>query len=230
LTSQRNDAIRLREKGYSYREILREIPVAKSTLSLWLRKIGLSERQEQRLTMKRLEAGRRGAQARRNKRLKVTEEIKDRARSEILRLNIGKKELWLMGVMLYWAEGKKEKESSPSGSVRFSNSDPIMLKLFCKWLVEVCNVPEGQLTYDLYLHESHKHRLTEILKYWTDILGVGRKGIQKVYFKRHLTRTKRNNVGTSYFGQLMIGVRKSTYLNRKIAGWIEGINQYWGIV
>jgi hypothetical protein len=194
LVQEQKEAISLRKKGYSYREILQKIPVAKSTLSLWLRKVGLSKRQEQRLTVKRLEAGRRGAQARKNERLKVTEEIKDRARAEISRLNIGNKELWLMGTMLYWAEGKKEKKNSHSGSVRFSNSDPFMLKLFCKWLVEVCNVPEDQLTYDLYLHESHKHRLTEILKYWTDFLGVGRKRIQKVYFKRHLTSAKRNYV------------------------------------
>ena len=39
-------AIKLRRRGYSYREIMREIPVAKSTLSEWLRSVGLSKHQQ----------------------------------------------------------------------------------------------------------------------------------------------------------------------------------------
>jgi transposase len=230
LVREQKEAVRLRKRGHSYREILKRIPVAKSTLSLWLRRVGLSKRQEQRLTLKRLEAGRRGAQARRNQRVKITEEIKNQARAEILYLNLGEKELWLMGTMLYWAEGKKEKDSSSSGSVRFSNSDPFMLKLFRKWLADVCNVSEDRIIYELYVHVGHKHRLAEVQKYWSDILGIGRDKLQRVYYKRHSTRTKRAKIGNSYFGQLMICVKASTSLNRKIAGWIEGIIRYWGIV
>ena len=47
-------AIKLRREGLSYSEILQKIPVAKSTLSLWLRSIGLSKKQVQRLTEKKL--------------------------------------------------------------------------------------------------------------------------------------------------------------------------------
>ena len=47
-------AVELRRKGLSYREILQHVPVAKSTLSLWLRTVGLSRPQTQRLTEKRL--------------------------------------------------------------------------------------------------------------------------------------------------------------------------------
>jgi len=45
-------AIELRKKGLSYSEILKCVPVAKSTLSLWLRSVGLSKKQRQRLTDK----------------------------------------------------------------------------------------------------------------------------------------------------------------------------------
>ncbi|MDD3728951.1 MAG: hypothetical protein PHH50_01355 [Candidatus Pacebacteria bacterium] len=49
---EKEKAIKLRKKGLSYNDILKEIPVAKSTLSLWLRDVGLSKRQRQKLTEK----------------------------------------------------------------------------------------------------------------------------------------------------------------------------------
>jgi transposase len=56
-------AIELRRQGYSYSEILKRVPVAKSTLSLWLRSLGLAKQQKQRLTEKRLAALKRGWEA-----------------------------------------------------------------------------------------------------------------------------------------------------------------------
>ncbi len=59
--SQKEKAIALRRKGLSYSEILKEIPVAKSTLSLWLRSVGLAKKQKQRLTEKKRLGQLRGA-------------------------------------------------------------------------------------------------------------------------------------------------------------------------
>ena len=53
---EKQKAIKFRRKGLSYSEILKKIPVAKSTLSLWLRTVRLAKRQKQRLTEKRLAA------------------------------------------------------------------------------------------------------------------------------------------------------------------------------
>ena len=55
-------AIELRKQGFSYREILKQVPVAKSTLSLWLYSVHLSVPQKQTLTQKKLDAARRGAE------------------------------------------------------------------------------------------------------------------------------------------------------------------------
>ena len=46
---EKQKAIALRKRGYSYSEILAEVPVAKSTLSLWLRSVGLAKKQKQLL-------------------------------------------------------------------------------------------------------------------------------------------------------------------------------------
>jgi len=92
-------ALILRRNGFTYSEILKKIPVAKSTLSLWLRSVGLSQRQKQRLTEKKLISMRKGWEARRKQRRTITESIKQKARSDIKTIN--NKELWLLGVMLY---------------------------------------------------------------------------------------------------------------------------------
>jgi hypothetical protein len=224
LVQEQKEAILLREKGYSYREILQKIPVAKSTLSLWLRKVGLSKRQKQKLTLKRIEAGRRGAQAQKNKRYLATSEIKEQAKKEIAGINIGENELWLMGAMLYWAEGSKEKEDSRTAGVKFSNSDPLMLHFFVKWLTVVCKIPRNNIIYELYLHDNNRSRLNEVKSYWESNLGLDRGILDRVYFKKHKINTQRKNVGDSYFGLIRIRVLKSAALHRKIAGWIEGVS------
>jgi hypothetical protein len=148
---EKQKAVSLRREGYSYNEILKIVPVAKSSLSLWLKEVGLSKQQKQRLTEKKLASARRGAESRRNQKIFITEKIKSEAQKEIL--EISEKELWLIGVALYWAEGSKEKDRK-SGKMCFNNSDHKMVLLFRKWLVEICKIPADELIYSLYIHEK----------------------------------------------------------------------------
>ncbi len=59
---EKRKAIELRTGGLSYKDILQSAPVAKSTLSLWLRDVGLSVPQRQRLTARKLAAAHRGGE------------------------------------------------------------------------------------------------------------------------------------------------------------------------
>lgn len=94
----KSKAISLRKSGLSYSQILQQIPVAKSTLSLWLRPVGLSVRQRQRLTEIKLLAAKRGGEVRKRFRLEETIKIKEQARREIS--PISQKELFLLGTIL----------------------------------------------------------------------------------------------------------------------------------
>ncbi|MFA7152149.1 MAG: hypothetical protein WC113_04640 [Candidatus Paceibacterota bacterium] len=216
---EKEKAVSFRKEGCSYNEILKIVPVAKSTLSLWLREVGLSNQQKQRLTEKKLAAARRGGEAKRNQRIFITEKIKSEAQTEILK--ISKRELWLIGIALYWAEGNKEKNYK-SGKLCFNNSDPKMVLLFRKWLVEICKIPTNELIYSLYIHEKSDWRKAK--NYWAETLSIDPEGF-KVYFKKHSIKTNRKNTGDSYKGLIRIVARRSTNLNRKISGWIEGICQ-----
>ena len=222
LSEYKIQAIKLRKKGLSYSEILNNIPVAKSTLALWLYSVGLSKKQKQRLTDKKLASALRGAARKKEIRIKNTQTIFQEAAKDIK--NISQKELFLMGVALYWAEGSKQKDNNISARVRFSNSDPRMIKLFLLWLNKICDVKFSDVRCDLYIHE--KANIINVKSFWEKKINLP---IQSIYYKKAKV-TKRKNIGDNYFGLVSISVKQSTNLNRKINGWIESICNYWGIV
>lgn len=222
---EKKRAINLRKQGFSYSEILEETPVAKSTLSLWLRSVGLSKKQKQRLTEKKLAAMKRGWEAVHTKRLLLVEGIKKKAKKEIGKIN--KRELWLIGTALYWAEGHKEKEYKAGQRVMFDNSDPRMILLFARWLEEICQIPQDNLIYDLYIHETADWRIAR--RYWAKALSISTDRF-RVYFKKNKIKTKRKNKGENYRGLIRITVIRSTNFNRKINGWIEGICEHCRVV
>lgn len=190
-------AIELRKQGRTYSEILHEVHVAKSTISLWLKEVGLSVPQVQRITEKRIQAQRRGADTQRKKRIRRQFDLIENARVEIKSMT--KRELWLIGIALYWAEGAKEKEERPGNRTSFSNSDPRMIALFLRWLKECVKIENKDIYFDLYIHESHRGKVSEVLKKWSEILRLPLSFFEHVYFKRNKINTLRKNTGVSIF-------------------------------
>jgi hypothetical protein len=225
---EKEKAINLRRQGFSYSEILKEVFVAKSSLSLWLQSVGLSKKQKQRLTEKKLAAMKRGWESRHRKRVLITQEIKSKAKNEINSLT--EKELWLIGIALYWGEGHKEKDYRPGTGVQFSNSDPRMIELFLKWLLGIVKIPKEKIYFEIYIHESHKNNINKVIDYWLNHTSFSRDNFRHIYFKKNKINTKRKNIGKFYYGLLRIRVGESSELNRKIQGWIDGICKNCGVV
>lgn len=216
---EREKALQLRKRGLSYSEILKKVPVAKSTLSLWLRSVGLSKRQRQRLTEKKLAAMRRGWEACRRKRILLTQQIQKEAEKEIGRIN--KRDLWMIGTALHWAEGSKERTKGVN--LQFSNSDPAMIRIFLKWVQKICKVSKNDIRFSIYLHKIARKRKNEVRKYWSKITRFPLTQFRKIIWKKHNLRTNRKNIGKNYFGLLRIAISRSTNLNRRVTGWIKGI-------
>ncbi|HEU6443997.1 MAG TPA: hypothetical protein VFL61_02955, partial [Gaiellaceae bacterium] len=122
-TKERAEARRLRRIGWSVREIEHHLGVSRSSVSLWVRDIRLTEEQLAELHRRSATSPgqRAGAAANavlgRDRRRGYQVEGRTRAR-------IGDR-LHLAGCMLYWAEGDKGRDS-----VRLANSDPALLGLF----------------------------------------------------------------------------------------------------
>lgn len=216
---QKNLAIQLRKKGLSYSEILKDIPVAKATLSVWFKEVGLSAPQKQRLTHKRIAAALRGSLSRKRYRIELTEQIKNEAIKEVGKLN--KKFFWLIGAALYWAEGAKQKEHNVAARTVFSNSDPLMIKFFYQWLIDICGIKRDKMYLEIYLHSGCD--VTSIKAFWSRFLKINVENLNKIRYKPNKFKNYRKNTGEDYHGVVRIVVRRSTNLNRKIMGWVDGV-------
>lgn len=219
---EKDKSIALRRQGFSYSEILRRVPVAKSSLSLWLRSVGLSKRQKQRLTEKKLASMRRGWIAVHEAKLARIVKIKKSAKGEVRKLI--KEPLWIAGTMLYWAEGSKEKEWTHGAKVAFSNMDVVTHRLFMRWMKRYAGINENEFRYELYIHENAD--IKKAKKFWIKNLCISNKDL-RIYFKKNNPKSVRKNRGVDYHGVLRILVIGGANLNRRIAGWIEGINDHF---
>lgn len=215
-------ALELRNQGKSYSEIHSILKVAKSTLSYWLHDEVITSKQRFSLLEKQQRGRIKGAQKRKDWRIAKEQIIFTKAAKEIP--GISEKELWLLGTIAYWCEGSKQKAGNISGRVIFANSDPFLIKLFVKWIKEICNISENRLVYTLYIHETGD--LDAALNYWSQFLGVNRSYFAKTVLKKHNVSTNRRYDNSLYFGLLRVTVRNSTDLNRQIKGWIDGINSF----
>lgn len=213
-------AIKLRKKGKTYSEILQKVPVAKSTLSEWFKSVELAVPQKQRITLLKKEAGLRGALARKTKRLAEVALQQKNGLQDIGMLS--QRDLWLIGIALYWGEGSKQNLRSPSSGVMFANQDYKMLVLFIHWL-DAQSIDRKDIYFELYIHEDRRSDALMFRKWWAKRLRLPLSALRSVYFKKGNSKTRRVNVGDLYHGLIRIRVRSSTSLNRQIHGWIEGV-------
>lgn len=221
----RTKAIFLRKTGKSYSEISQLLNISKSTLHYWLRNIILASEQEELINLKRLNSAKKGGNIRKLQRINQTDKIINKAKTDIKKLN--KYELFLIGIALYWAEGAKQKKHNVSERVCFANSDVKMVKIFLTWLDKICNIKHSEITFQLYLHSKTDKKI--VLDYWIKQLKVSENEI-RIYLKKHKISPNRKNHDKSYVGLMRLIVKRSTNLNRKIHGWIQGIYKNCGVV
>jgi transcriptional regulator with XRE-family HTH domain len=212
----RERARELRGQGWTYNEIQAELGCSKSSVSLWVRDLPHPEPrctpEEQRA---RMNAGLARLRAEQDQ---VREETKRAAAADIGKLS--DRELFLVGVGLYWAEGAKDKPYSRREQVLFVNSDPGMISVFLAWL-DLLQVERERLRFRVMIHESADVPGAE--HYWADHVGADGGSFNKTTLKKHNPKTVRKNVGDTYRGCLVIYVLQSADLYRRIEGAWYGI-------
>jgi transposase len=214
----RETAVAMRSEGRSYREIREVVGVSKSTLSLWLRDVPLTEDQQRALDQRAPASIPRRSLARRASAAQRRTRIHNEARAQIA--NLGESELFVAGVVAHWAEGAKNKPWRTGARVSFLNSDPAMVTLFLQWLALI-GVEKERLQFRVQIHESADVGGAE--HFWAKVVGVEASSFDHATLKTHNPRTVRKNVGEGYHGCLCVSVRRSTDLNIQIAGWFEGL-------
>jgi len=208
--TERTKSIELRKKGLTYPEIAEQLFVSRSSLSLWLRDIPYVPTQETRY--KRRLASINTGRLLHQRKLKRTSRIKWEARREIYNLNSD--ELKLLGIMAYWAEGSKTKDSL----VQFVNTDPKLIKLALRWLRESCDVPERKIRCHLRVHPDTDRKKAE--DYWSKVTKIPKERFSK-------TTIKISGSGGRGYNKISNGIASvrvcDTNLFYKIRGWIEGL-------
>jgi transcriptional regulator with XRE-family HTH domain len=212
----RDRARELRLQGWTYDQIQVELGCSKSSISLWVRDLPKPEHRSPS------EQARLAGRKRWEHELAVRDEERQRTKAAAA-AEIGElsdRELFLVGVGLYWAEGSKDKPYDRRESIIFVNSDPGMIKVFAAWL-DLLGVDRERLRYTVMIHESAD--VTAAEQYWADLVGADRSAFYKTTLKKHNPKTVRKNVGDSYRGCLAIRVLKGADLYRRVEGWWSGM-------
>ncbi|MFE7975160.1 hypothetical protein [Streptomyces shenzhenensis] len=212
----RERARELRLQGWTYDQIEAELGCSRSSVSLWVRDLPKPER-----TRSREEAAaiaRKGWEAKLRIRDAERQHTKETARKSIG--DLSPRELFLVGVGLYWAEGAKDKPYDRRENVAFVNSDPGMIKVFLAWL-DLLGIERERRRFTVMIHESADVAGAE--QYWAELIGADRTLFNKTTLKKHNPKTVRKNIGDDYRGCLVIKVLKSADLYRRVEGWWCGI-------
>ncbi|WP_328312401.1 hypothetical protein OG432_20445 [Streptomyces sp. NBC_00442] len=212
----RDRARALRAQGMTYDQIQAEVGCSKSSISLWVRDLPKPEPRytdEERHTLMN-----KGLARLRATQEEERQETKRAARDEIGQLS--ERELFMVGVGLYWAEGTKDKTYRRSEQLQFINSDPDVIKVYLRWL-ELLGVSRERMRFRVSIHESGDVAGAE--KFWAELADVDVSVFQRATLKKHNPRTKRKNTAQAYRGCLVIYVTKGADLYRRMEGAWYGI-------
>ncbi|MEK7507272.1 MAG: hypothetical protein AAB585_01875 [Patescibacteria group bacterium] len=227
MRSDKNQAMKLRLRGRSYSEINRLLGVPKATLSDWFAKLELSDDAKKRLAERAYQKSM--AAILRINRLQT---IKAENRARIVRLEAksqisttSQKELLLVGTALYWAEGYKRPimrngKARVSHPVSFTNSDPRLVRLFLKFLREVCSVPEEKLTASVRIYQHQNEGF--LMNFWSQTTSIPFNKFGKTYYGVSKSSQGKRPFNILPYGTIQIRV-SNTALYHRIMGWIEGL-------
>jgi hypothetical protein len=112
-------------------------------------------------------------------------------------------ELFGIGIGLYWGEGNKRNKHS----VRLGNTDPGIIKIFMRFLIELCGVDKNKLKFGLQIFSDTNPEVAK--NFWVQELTVNHEQFTKVIV------TKSRGAGT-YLRKSEHGVITVQFHNYKL--------------
>ena len=210
------DAIKLRAAGNSYSMISERLGIAKSTLSNWLANIPFTPNQEVITSVGEAKL----KSALYKQKLKFDDISKMRRVAAVDVGALSKRDIFMLGIGIYLGEGSKSLEE-----VKISNSNPAVLKLAIRWLMESTNLDISH--FRITLHAYPDNDIANCIKFWSNQTGIPMSQFTKTIIDTRQNKStlnkKKTPYGTAHLyirsgGTLFPGVKS---LHRKIMGWIE---------
>ncbi len=217
----RQKAIELRKQGKTYTQIREILGISKSTLSDWLSKYPLTEKQIEILQKTHqfnrqigIEKTRIVKQKKREARIKATYE-----NQKTYWDRLSKRELEIAGTFLYWGEGAKNMK----GPISINNTDPEVLKFALFWMIHGLEIPKEKIKITLHLYKDMN--IQKEMSYWSSELKLPLSQFAKPYIKE----STRINLTHKGFGHGTCGLLVSNILlKERIMMAIKAISDYHG--
>lgn len=213
----RQRALDLRRKGFSYSQIKKEIGVSRGTLSVWLRDLPLSKkrvRELRDLNEQRIERYRQTRSKKKGERLSKLYQEQKR-----MIFPLSQRDLLIAGLFLYWGEGSKTRMSE----LRIANTDPIVPKFFVYWATRFLKFDKSKIKVHLHLY-SDMDAAKEI-KFWSSILGISTRQFIKPYVKKNSSQLI--NRGTFGHGTCTVRIGNAR-IGEKIQMGLKSIRDHFG--
>ena len=173
---ERSEVIKLRLQGKSYSEIKQIVNVSKSSLSLWLRNVQLTEKQISGLKEKKIRSVERFIKSMKIKRQIRLETYLNNQKHKWLPLS--EREEFIAGLFLYSGEGNKVS----SNSISISNTDPSVIKFSYYWMQNCLLIPREKIFLKLHLYDDMN--IEEETNFWSKEIGIDKKQFKRPYIKK----------------------------------------------
>lgn len=212
----------LRKQGVSVKNIATQLHVSRSSVSVWVRDIVLSQEQIECLRQSELrgnEIGRqKSAELRRKRRDLFLEKCKNDASKVIAELT--ERELLIAGLALYWGEGSKRNRQ-----LQFCNSDPEMIQFLLLWLQKCLHIRKGDIGCWVGINHTHEHRDKQVKEYWSNTIGIPLSQFRKTSLKRVENQKFYANF-ESHYGTLFVRVARPTRYYDSILAMIDALKDH----
>lgn len=211
----------LRKKGKTYSEITKISGLPKSTVGWWLRGFKLSKKIEKQILEKARKKWSKNitdynkiySQIRSEKAKRIRDDITEKASKEIRGLS--ERDLKLIGSALYWAEGSKNKHT-----LRFANSDPMMIKVIMEFFRKTCDVSDEKIKARIHLYpQTNQLRATN---YWRNVVNLPKCNFHIPQIQISRASKRKRPINTLPYGTLHLTIC-NTEKACKTKGWIKGI-------
>jgi transcriptional regulator with XRE-family HTH domain len=193
----------LRAQAWTLQEIADELGVSRSSVSVWVRDVVFEPKPRQRPIF-------RNPSSLHLKKLAEIESADAWGRERIGTLT--EDAFLAAGTALYAGEGAKADHS-----VKFANTDPVMVAFFCRWLRTYFDIDESRMRVTVYLHDGLDLDAAEC--HWSHVTGVPRHQFRAAYRARtdSSIRTTKHVNGCCYV------VYSCSTVHRRIMGLVRAL-------
>lgn len=203
----KTQAIALRKKGYSLKEISLKLHIAKSTASVWLEPIELSAIAQSKLLKKQILGQYKTVLLKRKKKVETKKYEEEKAIRMLKNISLTDNLSKLCCALMWRCEGNKN-----SSFLRFTSSDATLIANFLSLLRTSFSLDESKFRVLVHLHAYHNDK--EQKKFWSKVTNIPINQFHKSYQKSNTGIRKKEG----YQGCIAL-----TYYDVKIAKELEAL-------